>query len=66
MKMTETRIPRYEDALQLLPEKAKEGSVTAIVALERALRTRERERARRGNRPPHERGRASPGWPGRR
>jgi hypothetical protein len=40
--MTENRIPSYEEALQLLAAKAQEGSVTAIVALERALRTRER------------------------
>jgi hypothetical protein len=36
--MTENRIPSYEEALQLLAEKAQEGGVTAIVALERVLR----------------------------
>lgn len=36
-----SEIPTYDEALAMLAAKAKEGSVTAIVALERALRTRE-------------------------
>jgi hypothetical protein len=39
--MSEIRIPTYDEALLLLAQKAQEGSVTAIVALERALRGRE-------------------------
>ena len=34
----ETAIPSYNEALGILAAKAAEGSVTAIVALERALR----------------------------
>ena len=41
--MSENRIPSYEEALALLAQKAQEGSVTAIVALERALRSRKAE-----------------------
>jgi hypothetical protein len=37
--MSEPQIPTYGEALRMLAAKAKEGSVTAIVALERALRT---------------------------
>jgi hypothetical protein len=40
--LTENRVRSYEQALRMLAEKAQEGSVTAIVALERVLRTRER------------------------
>ena len=39
--MSEDRIPSYQETLALLAQKAREGSVTAIVALERALRGRE-------------------------
>ena len=35
----ETAIPSYKEALAMLAAKAAEGSVTAIVALERALRS---------------------------
>jgi hypothetical protein len=42
VKMSESRVPNYEDALRMLAENAQEGSVTAIVALERVLRSRER------------------------
>jgi hypothetical protein len=38
--MSEKQIPTYDEALQMLADKAQEGSVTAIVALERALRNR--------------------------
>jgi len=38
--VSETEIPTYDEALAMLAVKATEGSVTAIVALERALRTR--------------------------
>ena len=38
--MNEKAIPSYKEALQMLADKAGEGSVTAIVALERALRNR--------------------------
>lgn len=31
-------IPSYNEALEMLAERARDGSVTAIVALERALR----------------------------
>ena len=36
--MNERAIPSYNEALAMLAAKAAEGSVTAIVALERALR----------------------------
>ena len=38
MDMNETAIPSYNEALAMLAARAREGSVTAIVALERALR----------------------------
>ena len=41
--MSETEIPSYKEALRMLANKAAEGSVTAIVALERALRNRPAE-----------------------
>jgi predicted component of type VI protein secretion system len=43
--MSDTTIPTYDEALAMLAAKAEEGSVTAIVALERALRNREAEAA---------------------
>ena len=39
MDVNETAIPSYKEALQMLAARAREGSVTAIVALERALRS---------------------------
>jgi hypothetical protein len=41
--MIEKQIPTYDEALQMLADKASGGSVTAIVALERALRNRATE-----------------------
>jgi predicted component of type VI protein secretion system len=38
MDVNETEIPSYNEALGMLAARAREGSVTAIVALERALR----------------------------
>ena len=38
MDVKETEIPSYNEALGMLAARAREGSVTAIVALERALR----------------------------
>ena len=38
MDANETEIPSYNEALGMLAARAREGSVTAIVALERALR----------------------------
>ena len=38
MEMNETELPSYTEALGMLAARAREGSVTAIVALERALR----------------------------
>ncbi len=36
--MTETDLPTYEGVLKMLSEKAATGSVSAMIALERALR----------------------------
>jgi hypothetical protein len=36
--MTETDLPTYQDVLQMLAEKAATGSVSAMIALDRALR----------------------------
>jgi hypothetical protein len=38
MDVNETELPSYNEALGMLAARAREGSVTAIVALERALR----------------------------
>jgi hypothetical protein len=40
-----TEVPTYAEALAMLGDKAREGSVTAIVALERALRMRSADEA---------------------
>jgi hypothetical protein len=39
----ETRILNYADVLELLSRKARDGSVTPMAALERALRLHQRE-----------------------
>jgi hypothetical protein len=41
--MTERRILSREEVLELLSAKAREGSTSAMIALERALRARDRE-----------------------
>jgi hypothetical protein len=40
-----SEIPAYDEALRMPARKAEEGSVTAIVALERPLRPRREEEA---------------------
>ncbi len=42
--MTDTQIADRAEVLQLLTEKAREGSTSAMIALERALRAEQKDR----------------------